>query len=215
MTPDRSRPLGRLCAALALALALHAVDAAPNTQYGNFVSDDEVRQFIVTMASDATLSVTSIGYAGGVDVNGHALAAGGFDTMLFLYDHSGTLIAQSDDGIGVPADPRTGLASDAAFSISLLSGLNLSDGFSEAGNGNFTPGLSGTCSATAFCDSAGNSRSSHFGLNFVGAAAVVPEPASALMCLAGIGVLAGAARRRRTQPGAVADSPPVSKLACA
>ena len=202
----RSRP-HRLAAALALAGASLAANAASFTLSGNITRDDQITFLNLVLDTAGTVLVTSLGYAGGIDTLGQMQARGGFDSMLFLYNSSGTLVAQSDDGVGVPADPTTGLAADAAFSIALAAGSytlaltqydnfalgNLSAGFSQAGAGNFTPSMSPTCTATSFCDWSGASRNGHWVLAITGVSAV-PEPSGLGLMLAG---LAGAAWLRR------------------
>jgi len=195
-----------------LAGALGYAQAASFTLSGSFSRDDDVALFDLVLGSGGLLDVRSLGYAGGIDTNGVARLAGGFDTMAFLYNGSGTLIAQSDDGIGVPTDPVTGLASDAAFAISLGAGSyrlaltqydnfalgDFSAGFSRAGTGNFTPQLSMTCSANAFCDSIGAARTDGWviAINGVTTVTPVPEPATLALMLTGGACVSGWARRR-------------------
>ena len=200
------KPLLRLLLVTGLALGSHAAGAVTFTSSGNLTRDDQVVFVPITLDGIRLLNVTSIGYAGGIDASGAAVPRGGFDTMLFLYNSAGTLLAQSDDGIGVPTDPTTGLASDAAFSIGLGAGAytlavtqydnfalgDLSAGFSRAGSGNFTPALTG-CSATAFCDTSGAARTAHYAINV----SAVPEPSTVALMLAGLAAMTGLHRRRK------------------
>jgi hypothetical protein len=107
----------------------------------------------------------------------------------------------------VPVDSATGLGSDAAFSLALGGGTytlaltqydnfalgDLSAGFSRAGSGNFTPSLSGTCTATAFCDSVGAARTGHWAVNVT----AIPEPSTVALMLGGLAAMTGLRRRRK------------------
>ena len=198
--------LFRFLLATGFALAWQAAGAVTFTSSGNFARDDQVAFIPITLDATNLLSVTSLGYAGGFEAGGAAVPRGGFDTMLFLYNSAGTLLAQSDDGIGVPTDPTTGLASDASFSIGLGAGAytlavtqydnfalgDLSAGFSRTGSGNFTPALNG-CTAMAFCDTSGAARTAHYAINV----SVVPEPSMVALMLAGLAAIAGLHHRRK------------------
>lgn len=207
------RAPARLLMIGSLTAALGAAQAESFTLSGNFGQDDQVLLLSLRLDTAGTFSATSLGYAGGLDTNGVLHAAGGFDTMLFLYNAAGVLIAQSDDGVSVPTDPSTGLSADAAFSISLPAGQytlaltqydnfalgDFSSGFSAAGTGNFTPALSGTCSASAFCDWTGDARSSSWTLAMTGVSAV-PEPSAMALLLAGGAGLLAWRRRSAVKP---------------
>jgi hypothetical protein len=197
----------RLVAIAALGLASGLAGAAVVS--GSFASDDQLQLLRLRVDSPGTVGITSFGYGGGTTASG-PVARGGFDTMLFLFNALGVLVAQSDDGLGAVVDPSTGNAADAGLSLALVAGLytvvlaeydnfpngfNLADGFSRTGGGNFTPGLSGSCSAASFCDFGGNARTPNWTLEVVGAT-VLPEPAS--IALVGIaGLACGVARRRK------------------
>ena len=200
-----------LLAAASLCGMLGTAQAADFTVSGNFTQDDQITWFNLRMDTAGPVSVTSLGYAGGTDTRGHVQAGGGFDSLLFLYDAAGTLLAQSDDGINAATDPNTGLSSDAGFSSNLAAGSyklaltqydnfamgDLAAGFERAGAGNFTPDLSPSCTAASFCDWTGAARTGHWVLAITGVSAV-PEPASLLLMLGGVAALAGM-RRRQTR----------------
>jgi hypothetical protein len=128
---------------------------------------------------------------------------------LAFYNSAGTLLAAKARraASAFRTEPTTGLASDAAFSILLGGGAytlaltqydnfalgDLSAGFSRAGSGNFTPTLTGTCNATAFCDSVGAARTAHWAINV----SAVPEPSTVALMLAGLAAATGLHRRRK------------------
>jgi hypothetical protein len=212
----------KACIAAALGvLSWSGAGAAPITTSGSFNSDDQVQFLTVVMHNAGLLSIESIGYAGGLSTTGATVARGGFDTMLFMYDALGSLIAQSDDGLNAQVDPITGLAADAGFSISLDAGTyrlavtqydnfalgDLSDGFSRLGEGNFTPTLSGICPADSFCDWSGDARSARWTLNVVGADGVLPEPSTLLLLALPLLALVHAKRRQRRTDRQQAASP--------
>lgn len=190
---------------------------------GWLAQDDSVQTFLLTLSAPGSVSVTSIGYAGGSRFNGSSVAAGGFDSVLYLFSSTGALLAQSDDGIGVPADPATGEALDAAFTTASLAageylvalaqadnyllGFNLSDGFAQTGNGSFSAAFG--CSNGSFCDYQGNNRTSAWSINFSGQTltSVLPEPGSMALLLGAFGALVAL---RRREGAAAARQPEVA-----
>lgn len=209
----RSR-LAPLTAMAALALAaVQPASAANISLSGSFARDDGIQLLTLTLTGAGAITASSIGYAGGTLFNGGAVAAGGFDTVMYLFSSTGALLNQSDDGIGVGVDPSTGEALDAAFTTASLAagvytlaltqadnyllGFNLSDGFARAFEGNFTSAFG--CSNGSFCDYQGNNRTSSWAINFSGntLVSVVPEPGSLALALAAGGLLLGLRGRQR------------------
>jgi len=199
----------QLLAAASMCAALGTANAANFTLSGDLTQDDQITWITLSLTTAGPVSVTSLGYGGGTDTLGHLRPGGGFDSMLFLYSATGTLLAQSDDAINAAIDPGTGLASDAGFATNLAVGTyklaltqydnfalgNLAAGFSQAGAGNFTPTLSPSCTASSFCDWSGAGRTGHWVLAITGVSAV-PEPASLLLMLGGLAALGGLAGRK-------------------
>jgi hypothetical protein len=152
------------------------VSAATLSYTGSLTQDDQVVsfRFYVTASSDATFRTLS--YAGGTDANGSAIAPGGFDPVLSLFDAAGDLVVFMDDGSepDINADPVTGLALDSFFTWSLVPGeytLKLSQSnnypdigifapFSRQGEGNFTTTYG--CGAGNFFDFGCDRRSGDF-----------------------------------------------------
>ena len=163
------------------------------------------------------MDIRSYGYAGGTTSSGTVVSAGGFDTILTLFTASGAFIDDNDTGTGVLADPATGFAGDARLIENLAAGNyivalteydnfsigNLSDGFAETGNPNFTASPTFTsgapCPGNLFRDISGTPagcRSSNWAIDFqnVTGASAVPEPSALL--LAGFGLVLVGLRHR-------------------
>ena len=199
---------------LSAALVGAPAQAANITIGGVISTDDAVQLFDLTVADPAIVDLRSYGYAGGVihdDSGITVVPSGGFDTILTLFSASGVLLNENDDGIGVPVDPRTGLAADARITMPLATGnyivavsqfdnfvaaTNLSSGFLESGNPNFTadPGFAsgGACPGGMFRDLSGTParcRTGNWTVDFINVATAspIPEPAAAL--LFGVGLL--------------------------
>ena len=182
---------------------------------GTLRSDDQMftTKFIVPGSTSELTTLRTLSYAGGTNLLGQTVAEGGFDPIVSLYNASGTLVGLSDDGIDVPADAVSGVGADSLLAISLAPGIyqvvltendnfpngDLSTGFSEAGEGDFTAGWDG-CTASRFCDSYGFARTGNWALDISAAspvAAVVPEPSSFALAFAGLMLVAAIARTRR------------------
>src|SRR5262245_31502110 len=155
-----------VCAVVAFATAMGVALTAGATDFsfvGAFSADDDVRLFSLTADGTSNVRVISYGYGGGTQSNGNVVPAGGFDTILTLFDSTGALVAQNDDATSIPggcgtiADPITGFAFDACldfpvppalpagdYTVALTQfdnfplGLTLSDGFTHVGEPNFT-----------------------------------------------------------------------------
>lgn len=172
---------------------------------GNFTSDNQVFQTNLTLTAPSALVAYTDSYA-----------TGGFVPVLSLFNQAtGGFIALNGGNAsctnGRLKDATTGLCDDAYLSVSLSAGNylivltqfynfpngNYSDGFSQAGTGNFT---AAACNATgSFWQIDVNPcvpRSGSYALTIT-AASPVPEPATSCLLL---GALAGVAvlyRKRR------------------
>ena len=216
----------------AIALAVPA-RAADFSFVGSFAQDDSVQLFDFVVGATSNVTLRTWSYAGGVNAAGATIARGGFDPILALFDSSGALINQNDDGgCGLVAADLTGACWDTFLSASLGAGTytvsvmqfdnfaigpNLANGFVRSGQGNFTPGLS-NCAAgqNQFEDVSGSAdcgRDGHWAFDILNVNAAetrdggVPEPATWMMLLLGFGAIGfGMRNRKKRQNMAVSYS---------
>ncbi len=195
----------RAFAAIAAAMLASGASAATFSYTGSFGVDNDKAAYNFTLGSAGTVTLTSLGYAGGVNGAGATVAHGGFDSVLSLYNAAGTGIAFNDDGLGVPADTN-GHASDAKLSLLLAAGTykvyltqyanfgpaTLPGFFAFDGQPNFAGG---------FVDFYGSQRDGHWALDISGVdsaiAGSVPEPATWGLMIAGFGMVGAVSRRRQ------------------
>jgi len=174
---------------------------------GAFTHDDQVNLYNFMLLHSATVTIRTLGYAGGINSASQGIAPGGLDPMISLFDASGAQyqLGANDDGgcFDVPADPNgacldsllvSPLLPAGGYILSLTESPNsalgptFADGFALAGAGDFTcPMFVGT--GGAFCDSTTSQRDGHFALDIynVDSAAApgtgVPEPPNFLVLL--------------------------------
>ncbi len=186
-----------------IAAALVSTSASASTLFsqGIFKNDNDKATVSFTLAKTSNVDLVSLGFAGGTSATGRTIAAGGFDSILSLYDAVGNLIVDNDDGANANVDATTGRAADAELMRTLAAGtytvyltqwsnfgpLQLANGFAFDGVPDFRSG---------FVDISGAQRTGAWAFDIRGAA-FVPEAGSTAMLLAGLGLLGVVARRRR------------------
>ena len=152
-----------------------------------------------------------------VVIHTRSYAGGGFDPYLAVFNPAGLLLAQNDNGqLAVPADAVSGFRFDAFLDLSSLTGGNyllalteannfangpaFQDGFSRAGEGNFTGADMGVAGGS-FLDIGGNQRTPAWAVDLAGVE--TPEPRTLALTGAGLLTLWLRARRRLTTPRAL------------
>ena len=197
--------------------------SAPAAEFsftGAFERDDDVQLFDFAVDTLSTVTLRTYSYAGGTQADGTAIAAGGFDPILAVFDEDGLLLGGNDDDIlgAVGTDPVTGAALDSfldpvvapgSYTLALSQydnfpvGSTLAEGFALQGEESFTGAFG--CTAGIFCDTTADSRTGAWAVDILGvetaalddgAPGVIPLPA-ALPLLAGALGLVGLARRFR------------------
>ena len=208
--------LRRLLLATTCLAALAGAEAGATTTNfdGTFGKDDQVNTYSIVLAQNSNVIFQTDSYGGGT-LGGRLRGAGGFVPILTLFDSTGMFLF-TDGGdatctAGMTADPATGLCNDAVISSMLKAGTytvaltefdnfangNLSAGFFEAGNGNFTASYcSGATSGFQEIDLAPCAQRSN-GFAFTETAtATTPEPSTLLLVLPPVLALFGRRRRR-------------------
>ncbi len=173
--------------------------AADFSFQGTLAEPNAVPLIQFSLSAPTTVTLQSLGYAGGVNAAGEVVPDGGFDTVLALFDATGTLLDQNDDGAGAAPDPVTGSAYDAVLEVLLAPG-SYTVALVSYGNFAVGPALSdGFTGNGAFNDIDGNPRGTAWAVDVLGADSatlVVPEPATLALFGAGLAGL-GLVRRRR------------------
>lgn len=207
---------------IVLGIATTSTTKADNFSFtGNFTQDDNVLLFNFSVGTTSSVTLRTWSYAGGTNAAGQVIARGGFDPILALFNSSGQIIDQNDDGgpALVPVDAVSGTAWDTflqatltpgAYTVSVMQydnfalGPNLANGFERSGQGNFTTAFGPCAQYNDVSGVANNCRDSHWAfdvLNVNTAVQVptepVPEPTTMLLLGTGLAGVAAKVRKRR------------------
>lgn len=138
--------LKTIAALLALCAYVSPASATNMSYTGQFANDNSVQLITFTVGALSTVGLRTWSYAGGVNAAGQAIARGGFDPIVALFNSAGVLIGEQDDAgcSKVSADAVTRQCWDINFNIELVAGTytasiqqwnnfnvsgNLADGF--------------------------------------------------------------------------------------
>nr|WP_316639889.1 DVUA0089 family protein [uncultured Roseateles sp.] len=209
-----AKPLARRALALVtLAMAAAASQAATVSFAGDFMRDDDLFSTTLVLGAADVLSVQTFSFAGGLSAQAGPVAAGGFAPVLALFIEGGELLqlARGSSNVCGPgtgaADPVSGFCWDAQFSVALPAGHYtlllsqdgneplgslLTDGYSQAGQPDYTGINYLGQSGHRFVQVDATQRSGHWALDLQ--ASTVPETATALLTLLGLGGLSAARR---------------------
>jgi hypothetical protein len=165
-----------LCS-IALVLGIVGFSGAATFSFkGTFTQDDDVQLFEFSIGAFSNVTLLTYSYAGGTNAASEVIPDGGFDPILAVFDASGLLIDDNDDGSDpdVGIDPTTGKTYDTFLQVGLnagdyrvavsqydnfANGPFLSNGFERQGEGNFTEDEFGPGPGTGpFWDFTGDQR---------------------------------------------------------
>ena len=169
---------------------------------GVFESDDQVQLINLNLSSTQSVTFETLSYGGGTNSAGTTIPAGGFDPRLTWFHADGTEIGRDNGGHCLYTNSYLGACNDAYFNGILSAGSyvlaltedgndpngDLIDGFSEAGNGDFT--ASGAC--TEFCDSlSGAQLTGNWAVDILTSQeSATPKPGTVALTLIGFSLLA-------------------------
>ncbi len=196
--------------------ALSTLQAQNNFSFrGTFLSDDQVQLFDFTLTSPETITFQTWGYGGGTNAAAQVIPPGGFESLLTWFGSDGSYINNSSScGAG---NPYQDACLDAYGQVALGMGTytlaltqegndancaggsagDLDCGFSEQGQGDYTPITTDNPDCTAFCGTFGTQENGNWAVDIlnVSSASATPEPVTLLLCGGGLALIGLGTRR--------------------
>ncbi|MCU1322157.1 MAG: sorting protein [Acidobacteriaceae bacterium] len=211
--------LGKLVLVLlALSLSSAACKADDFSFTGSFSTINDVQLFTFTVGANSNVVLRSYSYAGGTNSAGTAIAEGGFDPILALFQGTGATalqIGQNDDGAcgQVPVDSVTGACFDVYLAVADLTPGTYTVSIQDYANFAIGPTLgdgftNGALTGGTFIDFTGANRTNFWAFDVLGVESAevpvppdgtVPEPSSiALLGSGALGVVSLMRRRLKS-----------------
>lgn len=209
-----------LCLFFVWVTAVSTVQANNISFEGTFLTDDQVQLFDFTVTSESTVTFQSWGYGGGTNAAGTVIPPGGFETLFTWFAPDGTEIGSSAGYPCGSGNTYEGACLDAfanptltpgTYTLALTQEGNTSNGvgfpgdlglgFSEQGQGDYTPITTDNPNCTAFCGTFGTQENGNWAVDISNVSSAVnlnsaPEPVTMLLAGCGLLALVGLARRR-------------------
>lgn len=203
----------RIAVLILSAVVTCSLQAANFSFTGSFAEDDSVQLFTFVLETPTAVILRTWSYAGGTNAAGQVISRGGFDPILAVFDASGNLIGENDDGLGVPID-LSGEAFDTLFGLSLNPGTyttsvmqynnfaigpSLLNGFTRQGQGDFTSSdvfAPGCGSVVRFCEVVESgqyrARDGHWAFDVLNVSSAVAIPELATLSMVGVALVLAA-----------------------
>lgn len=155
---------------------------------GSFADPNEVFLYNLSLPIDSDVAIQSWGYGGGTNGAGVMIPSGGFDPIIALFDSTGSLFDQNDDGSCPPGNSAEGCF-DPTLNLFLTAGnytVALSAFFNFPNGPTLADGFFGLGDF--------NARTGNWAFDV--AVSPVPEPATLFLLGTGLASLASLKRKR-------------------
>jgi hypothetical protein len=211
-----------LCCLSALVFLCYPSHASDFDFSGTFTHDNDISLLGFTLDLDSNITIFSSSWGDDNAATDGYVAGGGFDPILAIWDSSGNLVAEQDDGLNVGSTLSNGVSYshgwwDSYFNVNLVSGdytasiaqfdnfaagSNLSDGFVHDGEPNFTTAFGSQPLFNGYWNLGDDPRTGDWEFHILnvqsasGPGSLVPEPSTMLLLGTGLVGLAGIFRKK-------------------